>query len=99
MLTRLLGFTVLFPFPGCSGEPVDMHNSFLHCVLCGPLCVLCSIQVRFPCLQSDMLAYWNSWVERCLFKGSIQTEEHNFSNSVKLLYLKLLSNWQVETEN
>lgn len=45
-----LGFTVFFPFAGCSGEPVDMHGSFLHCVLCGPICVLRSIQVRFPCL-------------------------------------------------
>lgn len=45
-----LGYTVLCPFAGCTDEPVDMHNSFLHCVLCGPLCVLCSIQVRFPCL-------------------------------------------------
>lgn len=42
------GFTVFFPSAGCSGEPVDMHGSFLHCVLCGPICVLRSIQVRFP---------------------------------------------------
>lgn len=99
-----LGFTALCPFAGCPGEPVDMHNSFLHCVLCGPLCVLCSIQVRFPCLESDVLAHWNSWVEEiCLFKGSLQTGgildwlfcEHNFSNSVKLLHLNLLSNGQI----
>lgn len=56
-VNEALGFTVLCPFAGCSGEPVDMHNSFLHCVLCGPLCVLCSVQVRFLCLESDMLAY------------------------------------------
>lgn len=95
-----LGFTGLCPFAGCSGEPVDMHSSFLHCVLCGPLCVLCSVQVRFPCLESDMLAYWHSEVQICLVKGSIQTGgilawlfcEHNFSNSVTLLYPNLLSN-------
>lgn len=49
-LNLTLGFTVFFHFAGCSGEPVDMHDSFLHCLLCGPICVLCSIQVRFPCL-------------------------------------------------
>jgi len=56
-----LGFTVFSPSAGCSGEPVDMHGSFLHGVLCGPICVLRSIQVRFPCLESNVMAYCN-WI-------------------------------------